>query len=119
MGRGSLARRLGQAILETTDQRAPRSIMRTEALVKFVFGDVATASPAQIDIAAGQYQVGAGRFGGAVAEAADMRAVVNCRPEATLLSLDVKNAFGCVQWHQALQILLAPASRLAAPLACQ
>ena len=43
---------------------------------------------------------------------------MSCRPEATLVSLDAINAFGSVHWHQALQILLASAPKLAAPLAC-
>ena len=91
--------------------------MCTEALVKLAFGIVAASAKAQIEVAAGPYQFGAGRPAGAEYEIAEIRACLTNRPTTTLVSLDVKNAFGSVQWHQALELLLSSAPKLAPPLA--
>ena len=59
---------------KTPEQRTVSPIMCTEALVKLSFGIVATAARAQIDVAVGPHQYGAGRAGGAEVEIAEIRA---------------------------------------------
>ena len=108
---------LARPFWKTPEQRTVRPILCTEALVKFAFGIVAFSARAQIEVAAGQYQYGAGRPAGAENEIAEIRAAAASRPAATFVSLDVKNAFGSVHWHQALEVLLAAAPKLAPPLA--
>ena len=52
--------------------------------------------------ACGTRQHGAGRSGGATLEVAELRAAARLRPTLALVSLDVKNAFGSVEWPDAL-----------------
>ena len=79
------------------------------SLFRFSFGIDATAARAQTDVAVGPHQYAAGRPGGAEVEVAEIRAAAAHKPDKALVSLDVKNAFGSVQWHQALLALLAVA----------
>ena len=83
---------LARPFWKNADQRTVRPIMCTEALVKFAFGIVAASAKAQIEVAAGPYQFGAGRPAGAEHEIAEIRAAVTNRPTTTLVSLDIKNA---------------------------
>ena len=47
---------------------------------------------------------------------AGIRAAALHKLEKTLVSLEVKDGFGNIHWRQALLVLLASASKLAAPL---
>ena len=87
---------LARPYWKTAEQRAARPTMRTEGLAKLAFGIVASSAKAQIEVAAIQYQYGAGRPAGAENEIAEIRAAAASRPDATLVSLDVLTAFGCV-----------------------
>ena len=51
----------------------------------------------------GDRQFGAGRLGGASQEISEVRAATRLRPDDALTSLDLKNAFGSVQWVDALK----------------
>ena len=108
---------LARPFWKTPEQRTIRPIMCTEALLKFAFGIVASSAKAQIEIAAGPHQYGVGCPAGAEREVAELRAATALRPHSTFVALDVKNAFGSVHWHQALEVLLATVPKLAPPLA--
>ena len=108
---------LARPFWKSAEQRTVRPIMCTEALVKLALGIVATSARAQIEHAVGPHQYGAGRPAGAEKEVAELRAAALLRPHATFVGLDVKNAFGSVLWHQALEVVLATAPKLALPLA--
>ena len=59
------------------------------------------------------------RHSGAFQEIAEIRAAALLDPTKALVSLDVKNAFGSVQWSDALQAVLRRAPKLGKLLALQ
>ena len=70
----------------------------------------------QISGAAGDRQLGGGRSAGAQ-EVEEVRAAARLFPEDAIIGLDIKSAFGAVQWADALIAAVAKAPRLAVPMA--
>ncbi len=71
----------------------------------------------QLQEGSGTNQYGSGRAGGAPLEIAEVRAAATERPAWALLTLDIRNAFGQVQWTDALNATAARVPRFAVPLA--
>ena len=94
-----------------------RPILCSEALLKFAMGTCVCGSEAQITCAVGSRQYGAGKRSGSALEIAEIRAAAAMFPDDALIGLDIKNAFGEVEWADALQAAAAKAPRLAVPMA--
>ena len=73
-------------------------------------------SKQQVAAGCGPKQFGCGRPNGAQQEIAEVRAAARAFPDRCFLSLDVKNAFGQVSWHRALQAATTRAPKLAKAL---
>ena len=69
--------------------------------------------------AVGDRQFGAGRHGGVFKEIAEIRAATHLQPESPLVSLDVQNALGSVEWADALNAVVDRLPKLAPLLAIQ
>ena len=79
---------------------------------------VCAGASAQLDAAVGSLQLRrAGKAGGAEAEVAQVLAAAHLRPNTRIVGLGIKNALGSANWHQALEVLLSSAPKLAPPLA--
>ena len=98
-------------------QLSVRPVLCGEALLKFAMGVCVLGSSRQVLAAVGPSQHGVG--GNPEQIVGQVRAAAAHRPDRALLSLDFKNAFGCVQWADALDGLVASAPRLAVPVARQ
>ena len=90
-----------------------RPVMCGEALFKYAAACTVYAASRSLSAAMGVYQFGAGRSGGAALELAHVQAEVRAQPDRALVSLDVKNAFGCIQWAAALRIVTTLVPKLA------
>ena len=90
-----------------------------EALLKFAVGTTVRRVDPQSANAMGDRQFGAGRRGGAALEIAELRAAAKLNPDCAIVSLDIKNAFGSVEWKDALRTVTAAAPKLAPVLAIQ
>jgi hypothetical protein len=93
-----------------------RPVLCTEVLVKVAMGVITRGAETQIARGVGPQQHGAGQSAGAAAEIGEVRAAVGAFPHRTMLSLDIKNAFGEVSWPVALRAVLKRAPLLAGPL---
>ena len=96
-----------------------RPIIQSEALLKFAIGGVVDTCRGDIERGVGPRQYGAGRSGGAELEVHEIRAAARMRPEEPIGTLDVANAFGSVEWDDALEAVLARSPRLAPAMAVQ
>ena len=96
-----------------------RPILCAEALLKFAVGTAIRRADRQLAAAMGERQFGAGRPGGAAMEIGEIRAAAKLKPNDALVSLDIKNAFGSVQWKDALQAVTRAIPKLAPILAVQ
>ena len=96
-----------------------RPILCAEALLKLAVGIAVHTADRQLAAAYGDRQFGAGRRGGAEKEIAEVRAAAALEPDKALVSLDVKNAFGAIQWKDALLAVAALAPKLGPLLAVQ
>ena len=67
----------------------------------------------------GDWQLGAGRRGGTSQEIGEIRAAARLRPQDALVSLDLMNAFGAVQWIDALRAVQSTMPMLGPLLAIQ
>ena len=108
---------IARPFFKNADCRAVRPVLCCEALLKFAMGVCVRGSGKQTAAGVGDFQFGAGREGGAHAEIAQVRAAARAFPGRAFISLDVKNAFGAVEWARALRAVLRRAPQLAAPLA--
>ena len=70
----------------------------------------------ELEQGAGPRQYGAGRQGGAALEIAEIRAAAAMRPECALIGLDEQNAFGELDWTDALRQAQRYAPAFAVPL---
>ena len=93
--------------------------MCSEALLKYGVGTSIRRIDSTLANAFGDRQFGAGRRGGAALEVAELRAASRLRPQDAIVSLDIKNAFGAVEWADALEAVLRRAPALAPMLAVQ
>ena len=96
-----------------------RPILCAEALLKFAVGTAVRRVDNQLATAMGDRQFGAGRRGGAALEIGELRAASKLNPEHAFVSLDIKNAFGSVEWKDALRTVTAAVPKLAPLLAIQ
>ena len=90
-----------------------RPILCAEALLKFAVGTAIRRVDAQLANAMGDRQFCAGRRGGAALEIGEIRAAAKLQPDHALMSLDIKNAFGSVEWKNALRVVTAAVPKLA------
>ena len=100
-------------------QEAIRPVLCCECLLKFAMGVCVSACGCKVQEAVGDCQYGAGRRGGAELEVAEVRAAAAIFPEDAFVSLDVKNAFGTVEWADALGAVTERLPQLAVPLTLQ
>ena len=96
-----------------------RPILCAEALLKLAVGIAIHIADRQLSAAYGSRQFGAGRRGGAEKEIAEVRAATSLEPDKARISLDVRNAFGSVQWKDALLAVAASVPKLGPLLAVQ
>ena len=101
------------------DMVSIRPILCAEALLKLAVGIGIRIADRQLSAAYGDSQFGAGRRGGAEKEVAEVRAAASLEPDKALMSLDVQNAFGAVQWKDALLAVAAAVPKLGPLLAVQ
>ena len=87
--------------------------MCAEALLKFAEGACIRGIGGAIPAAVGRSQYGAGRPGGAEAEGEEVRAAALAFPDDPLVTTDVANAFGSVEWADALEALTSKLPALA------
>ena len=105
---------LARPFYKNERQEGLRPVLQGECLYKFAVGVCLTASKIQVGEAVGRRQYGCGKRGGAELEVAEVRAAAAIYPERAMVGLDFRNAFGLVEWCDALQAMLATAPRLAA-----
>ena len=110
---GSLARPFYKSDL----QEAIRPVLCSEALFKFSMGVTVRGSDSQLAHACGERQFGAGRSNGAFQAIGEVRAAASAFPRDVLIGLDIENAFGAVQWADALTAAVASAPKLAVAMA--
>ena len=96
-----------------------RPILCAEALLKFAVGVCIRTADRALANAVGERQFGGGRRGGVFQEVAEVRAATKLKPDEALLSLDVANAFGSVEWADALNAVSQRVPRLGPLLAIQ
>ena len=96
-----------------------RPVLCSEALVKLALGSAVDAAHDKVMEAMGACQYGGGRKGGAHLEVEQIRAASGKDPSKAFVSLDVANAFGAVQWADALEAVIDRAPGLAPALAAQ
>ena len=96
-----------------------RPILCAEALLKFAVGTTIRRLDRPLAEAMGDRQFGAGRSGGAALEVGQVRAAARLKPGNAFTSLDVQNAFGSVQWKDALQTVIRTMPKLAPILGIQ
>ena len=96
-----------------------RPILCAEAMLKYAVGASIRTVDRGIADAVGDRQFGAGRVGGVFKEVAEVRAATQLHPDRPLLSLDIENAFGSVEWADALTAVIERVPRLAPLLAIQ
>ena len=94
-----------------------RPVMCGEALFKFAAACTIFSATRSIQAAVGDFQYGASRSGGAALQLAEVHAEIAAHPDHALASLDVRNAFGSIEWADALRIVTASAPSLAPFLA--
>ena len=94
-----------------------RPILSSESLVKLAIGALISGLQSHIADACGARQYGAGRSGGATLEVAEVRAAARIRPTMALVSRDVKNASGSVEWPDALDACMRLVPAIAPALA--
>ena len=80
-----------------------RPVLCSEALVKLALGSTVDSSQEEVVGAMGPQQFGGGRSGGAHLEVEQIRAAAAAHPDRALVGLDVANAFGSVEWADALE----------------
>jgi hypothetical protein len=91
-------------------------MLQSEALLKFAMGCCTKGCQVELMLGAGPRQFGAGRPGGAALEIAEVRAAAAMRPGCALVGLDEQNAFGAIDWTDALRQTLRRAPAFAVPL---
>ena len=96
-----------------SDSVAVRPVLCGEALLKFAVACAVQVATPGIHHACGDFQYGAGRAGGASLEVAEVRAESADDPGSPITTLDVRNAFGCIEWADALTVTAASAPKLA------
>ena len=96
-----------------------RPILCAEALLKLAVGAAIRGADRELAAAMGSTQFGAGRRGGAELEVGQARAAAGLQPQHGLASLDIQNAFGSVQWRDALKVVTAAVPKLGPLLALQ
>ena len=96
-----------------------RPVLCSEALVKLALGSAVDTVHDKVPEAMGPRQYGGGRKGGAHLEVEQIRAASGKDPGKAFVSLDVANAFGAVQWTDALEAVFERAPSLAPALAAQ
>ena len=111
---GSLARPFFK---DEPDCNKIRPVLCSEALYKHAFGTIVRALEGRVQRACGPSQFAVSRAHGAAQQIAQVRAAASAFPTRVLLSLDVKNAFGAVPWHVAMDATLALVPALAPALA--
>ena len=84
-----------------------RPALCSEALVKLALGTAVDSSHLELQEAMGPEQYGGGRKGGAHLEVEQTRVAAGRRPERALVGSDVPNAFGSVEWPDALRAVLS------------
>ena len=92
-----------------------RPIRCSEALVKLAMGT--TVDGLDLQTGMGPQQFGGGKGGGAHLEVEQIRAAAALQPDRALVSLDVENACGSVEWADALEVALDNAPAFAPALA--
>ena len=107
---------LARPFFKTAQCESVRPILQSEALLKFAFGCCAKGCRIELEQGAGLRQYGAGKQGGAALEIAEIRAAAAMRPDCALIGLDEQNAFGAVEWADALRQAQRHAPIFAVPL---
>ena len=97
----------------SADAEPSRPIACGEALTKFALGCIFIGVRAQFQSVLGDEQYGNGRAAGAPALVRDIRAVARLRPDRAIVQLDYKNAYGTVEWNDALESIVRHARGVA------
>ena len=96
-----------------------RPILCAEPLLKYAVGTCIRKVDKLVSAAMGDRQCGAGRRRGTSQEIGEIRAAARLRPQDALVSLDLMNAFGAVQWIDALRAVQSTMPMLGPLLAIQ
>eukprot|EP00973_Karenia_brevis_P022666 3119836-Karenia_brevis.AAC.1 len=101
---------------DTTEDARP--VTCSEALLKFAVGCGVVGARSKFADVLGDEQYGAGRCAGAPALVRDVRAIARLCPARAITQVDFKNAFGRVEWNDAMGEIVNHVPALAPLTAC-